>query len=127
MRDILQQTTQDFSSLIGIPYEEKNCWDLVVSFYSTILKIELKHYYDGPTPHRDVTKNLIYSNVGEFEKVTSPSFGDIILIKLYGVESHIGVYVENGRMLHSIRGRGSVIELLDRWKTTIVGYYRIKK
>jgi len=121
-----QPTSQDYSSLIGIPYETKNCWDIAVELYEKVLGVNLKNYYSGPTPDRSTTKNLIWSNIGEFEKVSTPMFGYIILIKLHGVESHIAIYVGIGKMLHTTRGAGSVIDRVERWKSAIVGFYRIK-
>lgn len=127
MKNIPQVTTLEFSSLVGIPYENMNCWDLAVKFYSDILGLSLHNFWSGPTPHRSMTQNLIYTNKGEFEKVDSPQFGDIILIRLQGYESHIGIYVGDEMMLHSTRGNGSVMERLSRWRNLIVGYYRIGK
>lgn len=118
---------ETIKSLIGRPYEELNCWGLTVKFYSLVLKTELSGIYDGPEIGRSHTENLIYSNKGEFERVDVPQFGDIILIRLYGFESHIAVYLDNGLMLHTSKNTGSVIENTARWKNLIVGYYRIGK
>ena len=45
MKNIPLKTTQDYSSLIGIPYEKKDCWGVVVSFYKLVFDIELNPYY----------------------------------------------------------------------------------
>lgn len=119
-------TSGDFSSLIGIPYEEKNCFDLTREFYRLVLGIELKHYFDGKDPGRDQTKALIYTNIGDFIKVEVPEFGDIVLIKLYGVESHIAVYVGGDKILHTLKGAGSLLDRLGRWDKNIVGFYRVR-
>lgn len=117
----------DFSSLIGIPYERCNCWELAVKFYLLCLNIELHGIYDDRhTPDRDATRNLVYSNIGEFDRVEKPQFGDIILLKIRNVESHISVYVGEGKMLHTSRTTGSIVERIERWKPLIVGYYRVK-
>ncbi len=113
------------SRFVGIPYEKKNCWDLTVDFYSEILGIDLFHIYSGHTPSRPDTKNLIFSNMGEFHPVLSPEFGDVIILKIFGVESHIAVYLGEGKMLHTSKRLGSVIERTDKWKKMIVGYFRV--
>lgn len=116
----------DYFKLVGIPYSEKNCWDIAVDFYKIVYNISLSNFYSGPTPDREVTKGLIYSNVGGFEKVNKPEFGDIIILKIYGIESHIGIYVGDGRMLHSTKGSNCCIDRVTRWDKVISGYYRLK-
>lgn len=125
-----QHSIQDsFKELIGTPYIEKDCWGIVVEFYKIVMGIDLKRYYDDIPSNRDIAKNLIYSNMGDFLKIEEKDakFGDIILIKLYGVESHISVYLGEGKMLHSTLHSGCVIESISRWKNLIVGYYRVDK
>lgn len=127
MNDTLPKPSGDYSKFVGIPYEKKNCWDLVVSFYQEIMGVSLFHYYQGPTPAEKLTtKNLIYTNMGDFEETKDPKFGDIILVKLYGIESHIAVYLGNGKMLHTTRGAGSIVDRVARWEKMIVGFYRVK-
>jgi cell wall-associated NlpC family hydrolase len=124
-----QTTSQDFSKLIGTPYKEKDCWGIVVEFYRVALGIELNSYYQDIPKDRDIAKNLIYSSMGDFTLVEAKEakFGDILLIKLMGVESHIAVYVGEGKMLHSTLHSGCVIESVSRWKHLIVGYYRVNE
>jgi cell wall-associated NlpC family hydrolase len=100
-----------------------NCWELTRQFYKQCFDIELKHFSSDPRD-RKATESLIYTNRGEFTKVELPSFGDIILIKILGIESHIAIYIGNGLMLHTSEKTGSVIDRTDRWVKTITGYYR---
>lgn len=127
MRNILQQTFPDYSNLVGVPYSDMNCWDIAVAFYKNVFNIDMRSIYDGPTPERSISKNIIYTNLGEFDKVESPEFGDIILLKILGIESHIAIYLGNDRMLHSSKSTGSVIDFVSRWKKVIVGFYRVKR
>ncbi len=117
---------KDYSKFVGISYKELNCWDLAVKFYYEILGIDLRNFYSGPVPDRVSTKNLIYTNIGEFERVERPEFGDIILMKFRGIESHIAIYVGGGKFLHSTVVSGSVIDRVSRWHLLVVGYYRVK-
>lgn len=116
----------DYSKLIGTPYSEKDCWGIVVEFYKIVYGIELKRYYEEVPTNRDIARNIVYSNLGDFSRVEDKDkrFGDIILIKLYGVESHIGVYLEEDLMLHSTLHSGCVVERVTRWRHLISGYYR---
>lgn len=117
----------DFSHLIGIPYEKKHCWDLAADFYLGWKDIGLRHIFDGPNPGRSETQGLIYSNVGEFVEVDNPEFGDLIVLRVFGIESHIAVYVGNGKMLHTSKRLGSVLDSVAKWRRTIVGFYRMKQ
>lgn len=128
MKGIIPQTIQpSFNHLIGIPYEHKNCWELVKQFYSDILKIGLKHYVEGTPDERERVKSLIFTNMGDFQKVDSPIFGDIVILKIYGIECHIGVYVGEGMILHTTKGTGSHLDRLQRWSKVVVGFYRARE
>ena len=126
MSVILTQISQEsFKELVGVSYEKANCWVPTKEFYRIVFGIELKHYYcDAPETREDIQK-LIYSNKGDFERVDgSPEFGDIILIKMFGIESHIAVYIGNGKMLHTAKRTGSLIDRLGKWDKLVVGYFR---
>lgn len=132
MRNISLQTLEvfldrkDISHLIGTPYEEKNCWDIAREFYSIEFGLELKHFVSDPED-RKATENLIYTNKSEFEKVTdTPRYGDIVLLRIRGIESHIGIYLGDGSFLHTLKQTGSVVDRIERWDKNITGYYRPK-
>lgn len=124
-----RRISQAYSKLIGVPYEEKNCWAIVREFYLIVLGVELKSYFDGDsTPPPSDVRSLIYTNIGDFEKIDgAPLLGDIILMKLRGIESHIGVFLGENKLLHSVEGIGCHIDRVDRWHNMISGYYRIKE
>jgi len=118
-----------YSSLIGIPHEEKNCWQIVQEFYRLAFGVQLKTYFDGAdiSSNHNI-KSLIYSNMGDFESVpfTDAKDGDIVLLRIWGVESHIGVLIEGGKILHSLKGHGCVVDRVHKWSGMIVGFYRHK-
>lgn len=115
-----------YFELIGIPYSEKDCWGIVVDFYKLEFGIELKNYYDAPPNDIGKANKLIYSSMGDFEKVSDLKIGTILLISFKGIESHIAVYVGEGKILHSYDPVGCVIEPISKWEKLITGYYRIK-
>lgn len=100
-----------------------------MEFYKRVFNVALKRYYDEIPQNRDIAKSLIYSSMGDFTSVEEKDlqFGDLILIKMQGVESHIAVYLGDGRMLHTTIHSGCVIDRIHRWKHLIVGYYRVDK
>lgn len=98
-----------------------------MDFYKQELDISLFHIYSGTTPTRPETRDLIFSNVGDFEKIENPEFGDIIILKIFGIECHIAVFIGEGKMLHTSNRSGSVIDRVSKWKRQIVGFYRVRK
>lgn len=119
----------EFSNLIGLEYEDYNCWDLARLFYIQVFAIDLKHYYQNKKKaeeDRKLTESLIYTNKGDFVRVEEPEFGDLITMKIRGLESHIGIYIGNGLMLHTDRIRGSHVDRLSRFDKMICGFYRVR-
>lgn len=115
----------DLSKYIGRPYEECNCLDLVKEFYWDQFNLKIKNYFEGQVPDRRDVESIIVSQKGDFALVTGkPEFGDIVVIKLYGIECHIGVCLGDGSFIHSIRGTGSVMERLVKYGRLIAGFYR---
>lgn len=111
---------------IGKPYSKYNCLDLVKEFYLDHYDIVIKDYFEGPIPDPGGVEAIIISNKGEFIQTKKPSYGDIVVISLYGVECHIGVVVHNGSFLHSTKNIGSNMDRLSRYSKLIAGYYRHK-
>jgi cell wall-associated NlpC family hydrolase len=129
VRSTRRRSTPDYSKLIGIPYKEKDCWGIVVEFYKLVFEINLPSYYDTIPETRDIARSIIYSKLSDFDEikdVKERKFGDIVLIKLYGIESHIGVYLGEGQMLHTTDQVGCCIDRIARWEKLIVGVYRVK-
>lgn len=112
--------------LVGIPYDSLDCWGIAREFYSLELGIELKRYYDSAPNDVKLANNLIFTNMGDFQKVDIPKFGDIILLNLYGIEAHIGIFINNQQLLHTTKHSGCVLDRMDRWKRMVVGFYRVK-
>ena len=115
---------KSLAKYVGRGYEDYNCFDLAREFYKDYFGLELKNYYEGATPDRESTTALIKTNKGDFIKVDDPQFGDLVLIRLFGLECHIGVYIEGNKFLHSARGIGSLMDRTERYSRHIAGYYR---
>lgn len=109
---------------IGVPYEERNCFELVQVFYKENFDIEIKNYFEGPVPSREECQTLIVSNKGDFIEVKEPEFGDIVVIKFYGIECHLGIVVTKDQFLHTAKDIGCNIDRIDRYKHMISGFYR---
>jgi cell wall-associated NlpC family hydrolase len=114
-----------YSEIVGRPYAELNCWEVAREFYRIEFGIELKHFPLEDSMDKKEIEKLIYSNQGDFDKVETPQFGDLILLKISGIESHIAVYLGAGKMLHTMISTGCVIDRVHKWDKTISGFYRL--
>lgn len=124
MKPTLQQITQACSNLVGKQYEELDCWHLAKAFYKSVFGIELKQYYEVNPKDIQKQKDLILSSKGDFVEVSSPEEGDLLVIKIQGIPAHVGVYIGEGKVLHSIQKVGVCIEKLKKFN--IEGIYRVK-
>ena len=81
-----------FVSLIGTPYSKLDCWGIVKAFYKLEFNCDLKNYYEEIPTTRKQAEALVYSNKGDFKPVEDLKFGDILLLKIEGIECKIEVY-----------------------------------
>lgn len=120
---------------IGIPYKENgrdfdgiDCWGLARLVYKEELGIELPSFaeeYDvGDT--REYLQELIAQHKEGWEPVDTPSKGTMVLFKILGNESHVGVAVSETHFVHARDGYDSSLESFSSagWKSRIVGYYK---
>jgi len=114
----------NLAKYVGRDYDNYNCFTLVKEFYKDHYDIVLKDYFEGPVPSEKEVENLIISNKGEFIPALVPAFGDIVTIKLWGIECHIGVCIDDKQFLHSVKYAGSGIAQLKKYKRLITGFYR---
>lgn len=118
----------DYSNLIGVPYAKMNCWELCQKFYKQVFGMELQDYFDPTyTEDKNYVNGLIRANDKDFIRVKKPEFGDLITMRIRGVECHVVVYLGRGLILHTSKTTGSVIDRLARWNTMIVGFYTVEK
>ena len=115
-----------YSGLIGTPYKIRDCYQIVVDFYRIVFNLELRNYYDEAPQNKDIAKNLIYSSMKDFKEVYTREFGDIVLIKVMGVESHIAVILDSTTLLHTTKATGCVVDRVSKWEKRIVGTYRVR-
>lgn len=88
--------------------------------------MELPSYYtDKPLGNTNIHGEIV-SHISEYENVEIPRFGDIVLINIYGVPTHVGIYLDNENILHTTETTGTVVDKMSRWRSRIVGYYRVK-
>lgn len=118
--------TVDMTKLVGVSYERMDCFDLVKKFYKIAYDSEV--FSAIPSVEDNWERSvLIQANKGKFVEVKTPRYGDIVVIKIHGLECHLGVVVEGNRFLHTTRKTGAVIDQIGRWHKLITGYYRLEE
>ena len=124
---LISQAFSDLAliQLIGTPYEELDCWGVVREFYRHH-DINLKEYYEDAPNNTEISAGLIAKYRTDFDEVKEPRYGDIILINLLGLPSHIAVFLGEGLILHTKKGTGCMIDRLHRWEKQVVSYYRVR-
>ena len=102
---------------ISIPYEEKNCWELVQTIYAREYGLKIGDKDQWP---REVRKKLWF-------EVTVPREGDAVLFKTTENVKHVGVVLNTqGWMIHTQYGSNSCIECFTTrlWQNRVLGFYR---
>ena len=123
----------NFEKYIGIPFLEKgrdqsgvDCWGLVRLIYKQEYDITLPSFVGDYELSDDARIGELFVQYKEgWELLETPKTGCVVLFRMFGTESHIGVVVDNSRFIHVREGRDSVIESLEnaKWFKRVVGFY----
>jgi len=123
----------NFEKYIGIPFLEKgrdesgvDCWGLVRLIYKQEYNITLPSFVADYELSDDARIGELFAQYKEgWTTLTQPEPGCVVLFRMFGTESHIGVVVDGSHFIHVREGRDSVIESLEstKWSKRIVGYY----
>lgn len=119
---------------IGLKYKEKgrdfdglDCWGLARLFYKNEFKIDLPSFSSEYT-QTDVQRieELIAQYKEGWESTEQPEEGSIVLFRVLGSESHVGIVINKEQFLHVRENQDSAIENLSSpfWKKRIVGYFK---
>ena len=107
------------ASYVGLPYADLgrsrdglDCWGLVWLVYAEVLGIDLPSYADGygSTEERREIAGLIDGAKSDWHRVTDPEGFDLVTVRRGVLESHIGIVVAPGRMLHVTAQKPACIE-----------------
>lgn len=123
---------------IGIPYVPHgreytgaDCWGIVFLYYRDVLGSPIPAYSAEMEvrafKNRDIGPLMAAEREKHWRTVEEPQTGDCVLMRAGRYDSHVGIYLGQGRMLHSEGPEPSVIERINgmRWRNRISGYYRL--
>ena len=123
----------DLARYIGRPYEiggrgptSFDCAGLVIEFYRNELGIDLPPLLYGPEVTRDEMAAVADVGIrsGKWNEIERPSPGDVLVFRMFGQPTHVGVYVGGDDFLHSIEGKDSCLERVSVWRSRLVGVLR---
>jgi cell wall-associated NlpC family hydrolase len=109
-----------------------DCWGLLWLIYRDVLGIEVASYametMDAPEREQIaalLTNDRQFSPWSPVEPGREREF-DMAVFRRGGIESHIGIVTEPGRMLHILHGGEVVCERFDqgRWKPKLIALHR---
>lgn len=127
---------------VGIPYalhgttrEGLDCWNLPRLWYLEQYGIELPSFGDRYGRALDAAERAHIAEIvrGESEqwariRAGHEARGDLVLFRVVGAESHLGLVLDTGRFLHARPAVGSCVERYDSpvWARRVVGFYRYR-
>lgn len=120
---------------VGLPYKDNgrdlsgvDCWGLARYVYNKEFNISLPSFsfnYDGED--RERIQELIAQYREGWEEITEDyKSGDLVLFRMMGYESHVGIITEYPYFLHARDKADSSIERLNsaNWKHRVIGVFR---
>lgn len=124
--------------LIGAPYkvhgrtveEGLDCYGLLIEVYSRAGIMIPDAFYAGTSTAENMKnypklKELVANGLS-LVPVDHPVELCVVCLAMTGREvSHVGIYIGDGLMLHSVQGSGVCAEPLSRFRHLIRGYYTI--
>lgn len=126
-----------WNDYIGLPYVAKgrdrdgiDCWGLVRLVYAERFDIQLPSLADQyEADDRTREAELVAIGKEGWEKTERPRSGDVVLCRIEGEETHVGLMTQPGFFLHVRQGQSSVVERMDSgtWRHRIAGTYRYRE
>lgn len=119
---------------VGIPYRDKgrdtsgiDCYGLARLVYKEELGIDLPSFDDEYLAHDQNSQSELTARYKEqWIPVEEPKEADLVVFKIAGFESHIGIVVNDKQFLHARSGQDSAIETFDsfKWKNRVAGFFQ---
>ncbi len=126
------------ADFIGIPFVDKgdgfngaDCFGLVRLYYKDVMNIKLFKPDSSAFNSKSVLREFLEETSRNWNKVSEPQINDVVAMahdpRHPKIVQHFGIYIGNGKMIHTLEKVGSHIVKLRDYKYFIKGYYRWQK
>lgn len=121
---------------VGIEYRANacgfdgcDCIGLLSLIYREEFSIALPQYLYGHSEDRHQVSDCVEKQRSSWQRVKTPRFADLVLLQISGWPVHVGFYINDGKMIHCLKGHHAAIEQINgfKWKNRVDGYYRWEK
>lgn len=114
----------------GRSLEGADCWGLARLIYKEEFNIELPSFsgeYDINNPK--LLQEMIVQHKEGWQQLDTPEEGCIVVFRMFGAESHIGVAINATQFVHAREKYASAVENFSsvEWKNRIVGYFKYRE
>lgn len=125
---------------VGIPFALHgrdrtglDCWGLVCLVYREVWGVELPSFGDRYGRELTLEERAHIAAIVRGESVDwtrvppgEERCGDVVLFRMAGAESHLGIVVNGGRFLHARKGTDSCVESYRSplWVKRVAGFWR---
>lgn len=123
-----------YEKYIGIPFKANgrtedglDCWGLARLIYSREYNIELPSFStEYVIEDDDRIRELITQYKEGWESKEVPSEGDVVLFRVLGDLTHMGVMVSDTKFIHVREGSNTVTDSITntKWKNRVTGFYK---
>lgn len=123
-----------YEKYIGIPFKANgrtedglDCWGLARLIYSNEYNIELPSFSTEYTiEDDDRIRELITQYKEGWEPKEAPVEGDVVLFRVLGDLTHMGVMVSDTKFIHVREGSNTVTDSITsiKWKNRVTGFYK---
>lgn len=120
----------EYEDLIGTSFEDLNCWELVQELYARA-GVSLEGYNISVDACEEISKvyarELEQGPDSKWMRLVAPEELCLIPMRVNPkFVSHCGVYVGNGRFIHSLANTGVLTSRVSdpAWRSKITGFYR---
>jgi cell wall-associated NlpC family hydrolase len=109
-------------------HKKYNCWHLVVDYYKQELNIDLPNFVEvnGKTNY-NILNTFIKEQSKNWIKLVKPKKNCVLIMTHnFPYANHIGIYLEDNKILHNLENTNVIISDYSLWKHKIVGAYEYK-
>lgn len=110
--------------LLGLPYAEVNCWELLRKLYSEAWQIDFDS--DPMVAVQQVQEIWWQSSTDDPFTLVQP--WDVLIFRALGFASqHVGVVVNQEQFCHTRQRNGVCLEYLRRWRPRLLQMARLRR